>query len=236
MATTPQRAGSRGSSRNRPPRQIQASGATEYELIKANAPAHGTSIRSKSATESRVGEKFIALDAASFVRKGKLGEFDMVVSDRVIAAAGPRSIYAMADAYAISTPEQRMRAERRGVAPKLVKSMAKTLKIPNVRFYQLIGIPKATAEKKASTDTPIAGAAGQSALGVIRLLGIANSIVANSDATEAEEFDTAKWLGQWLERPQPALGGRKPADILDTPTGIDTVAKLLGAIESGAYL
>ena len=38
-----------------------------------------------------------------------------------------------------------------------------------------------------------------------------------------------------IERPQPALGGRKPADLIDTPTGVEVVARLLGSIESGAY-
>ena len=39
-----------------------------------------------------------------------------------------------------------------------------------------------------------------------------------------------------IERPQPALGGNKPADLLDTPTGLQVVSRTLGALESGAYL
>ena len=72
-------------------------------------------------------------------------------------------------------------------------------------------------------------------LGMVKLLGIAQEIVANSTAREAKTFDATKWLGQWIERPQPALGGRRPADLLDTPTGVQVVARLLGSIESGAY-
>jgi len=30
-------------------------------------------------------------------------------------------------------------------------------------------------------------------------------------------------------------GARKPADLVDTPTGLEVVARLLGGIESGAY-
>ena len=62
------------------------------------------------------------------------------------------------------------------------------------------------------------------------------TIVQDSTAAEAKNFDTVKWLGQWIERPQPALGGSKPADYLDTPTGVEIVSKLLGAMRSGAYL
>jgi uncharacterized protein (DUF2384 family) len=55
------------------------------------------------------------------------------------------------------------------------------------------------------------------------------------ETVQAKGFDAAKWLGRWLEQPQPALGGRKAADLIDTPTGVEVVARLLGSIESGAY-
>ena len=71
---------------------------------------------------------------------------------------------------------------------------------------------------------------------MMRLLGLAQEIVANSTSEEAKDFDVGKWLGRWIEIPQPALGGLKPSEVLDTPTGIETVEKLLGALESGVYL
>jgi hypothetical protein len=76
---------------------------------------------------------------------------------------------------------------------------------------------------------------GQSEIAVAKLLVTVKSIVENSTCPEAKGLDAAKWLEQWLERPQPALGGRKPADLIDTPTGVEIVTKLLGSIESGAY-
>jgi putative toxin-antitoxin system antitoxin component (TIGR02293 family) len=109
------------------------------------------------------------------------------------------------------------------------------MKIPSSRIFRILGVPKATAEKKAATGAMLAGRGGQAALGMMKLLGIARSIVANSTAREARDFDAAEWLGIWIERPQPALGGRKPADFLDTPTGVEVVARLLGSVESGAY-
>ena len=133
-------------------------------------------------------------------------------------------------------PLERIDAERAGLAGALVKDLASRLGIANKRMFEVIGVPKATAEKKAASNAAITGAPGQAALGMVRLLSVANAIVANSTADAASDFDTAKWLGRWIEVPQPALGGRRPADVLDTPTGIETVAKLLGAIESGAYL
>lgn len=132
-------------------------------------------------------------------------------------------------------PLQLIETERKGVAGAFVKDLSKRMKIPAQRMFDILGVPKATAEKKVAAGELLTGSGGRAALGMARLLGMANEIVANSTAPEAKDFDAAKWLGQWLERPQPALGGRKPSELIDTPTGLDVVARLLGAIESGAY-
>lgn len=45
-------------------------------------------------------------------------------------------------------------------------------------------------------------------------------------------------LNGWMRGfsgPQRALGGRRPADLLNTPEGIDSVVRLLGSFESGSY-
>ena len=136
---------------------------------------------------------------------------------------------------AAATPMQIIETERAGVRGTLIKDLARRMQVPASRFYEVIGVPKATAEQKASSGAMFAGDGGQAALGVVRLLAIVEAIVANSTAEGAKGFDAPQWLGRWIERPQPSLGGRKPADLLDTPSGIGVVARLLGAIESGAY-
>jgi putative toxin-antitoxin system antitoxin component (TIGR02293 family) len=136
---------------------------------------------------------------------------------------------------ASATPMQLVEIERLGVVGSLIKDLSKRMEIPSTRIFRILGVPKATAEKKASAKEMVAGSGGQAALGMVKLLGIAQEIVRDSTAPEAKGFDSAKWLGQWIERPQPALGGRKPADLLDTPTGVEVVARLLGSIQSGAF-
>jgi putative toxin-antitoxin system antitoxin component (TIGR02293 family) len=136
---------------------------------------------------------------------------------------------------AAATPLQLVEIERSGVPGGFLKDLSRRMEIPAGRVFVMLGVPKATAEKKAATGEVLSGSGGQAAIGIAKLLGIAQGIVANSTAAEAKGFDSAKWLGRWLERPQPALGGRRPGDLVDTPTGIEVVAKLLGAIESGAY-
>lgn len=136
---------------------------------------------------------------------------------------------------AAATPMEIVELERHGIASMFLKDLSKRMQLPAVRIFDIVGIPKATAEKKVAAKEPIAGTGGQAALGLAKLLAIAQNIVENSTAPEAEDFDAAKWLGQWIERPQPALGGRKPADLIATPTGLEMVTRVLGAIESGAY-
>lgn len=49
------------------------------------------------------------------------------------------------------------------------------------------------------------------------------------------EFDIDRWLQDWLQTPQPALGGARPAELLATEAGIESVRRVLGAVISGAY-
>jgi putative toxin-antitoxin system antitoxin component (TIGR02293 family) len=135
----------------------------------------------------------------------------------------------------VADPLQLVATERDGVASVFVKDLAGELRIPAQRMFAILGVPKATAEKKIASGELLAGSGGRAALGVARLLGMAQAMVEESTAAEARDFDAARWLGGWLERPQPALGGRKPAELVDTPTGLAVVTRLLGAVESGAY-
>ena len=69
-----------------------------------------------------------------------------------------------------------------------------------------------------------------------QLLAKAQELAAQSTHPDAATFDTARWLGGWIRKPQPALGGRRPEELLDTPTGQAAVMRVLGAMESGAFL
>ena len=146
-----------------------------------------------------------------------------------------RGVDAYVRAVACASPMETIAIERQGVLVAFVDDLSKQMGLPSSRMFDILGVPKAKAWKKSATRMYIDGCAGQSALRIIKLLGIARAIVNNSTAEEAKKCHSTRWLGQWIERPQPALGGRKPAELMDTPTGGKIVAKLLGSIESGAY-
>jgi len=157
--------------------------------------------------------------------------------DQVIGFGGARpGIWAFVGAVDRATPTEFMTLERAGVEGRMIKAMAGELRLPVASFYEMLGMPKATIEKKTAANEPVAGAYGHAALGMAKLLATAKNIVGNSTAAGAKNFDVGKWLGEWITRPQAALGGKKPAAFLDTPTGAEIVNRLLGTIESGAYL
>lgn len=136
--------------------------------------------------------------------------------------------------YSVNTalPKQLIEVERRGVSARFVGDMATRMCVSYTHLSKMLGISKATAARKLAKNEPINGTA---AIAIARLLAIANEIVKDSTDPDGSKFDTAKWLGQWIELPQPALGGRKPSELLDTPTGAAMVTKVLRAIRSGAY-
>ena len=136
----------------------------------------------------------------------------------------------------LSSPSDMVTIERQGVSGAMVKSLAEKLSLTTVRFAQIIGAPKATLERKAANGSFITGGSAYAALGTIKLVNTVQAMLDDSTHPDAKTTDAAKWLGQWIEQPQPALGGQKPADLMDTPTGMAMVSRVLGSVASGAYL
>ncbi len=63
--------------------------------------------------------------------------------------------------------------------------------------------------------------------------GQADNIVRESG--EPEGFSAAEWVASWLQRRHPALGGRRPGELMDTADGRKLVTDLLARQQSGAY-
>ena len=138
--------------------------------------------------------------------------------------------------FGTTPPSDMIALERKGVPGAMVKSLAEKLSLTTVRFAQIIGAPKASLERKAANGTLITGGSAYAALGTIKLINIVQAMLDDSTHPDAKKLEAAKWLGQWIEQPQPALGGQKPADMMDTPTGMAMVSRVLGVVTSGAYL
>ena len=48
-------------------------------------------------------------------------------------------------------------------------------------------------------------------------------------------FDAQTWLNHWLVGVVPALGDRRPLDVLKEPGGLEVVRSLLMRVQSGAF-
>lgn len=132
-----------------------------------------------------------------------------------------------------ATPMELVELEWQGVTVAFLRTFAAQLGVSDARLSEIIGVPKGTNARR-SAEVRVVGAAGHAAIALIELLAEVQEIVANSTSPRAEGFDVAKWLGQWIELPQPALDGRRPVELIGTPTGARVVLRLLGGIESGA--
>ena len=195
-----------------------------------------TTAKSGSLAKSRRGAgAAVPAVSSTFMNGGEPAKARRKTKTTGILYQRSKGVDAYVRAVARATPMEIVEIERQGVLGAFIKDLSKRMEVPTSRIFNILGVPKATAEKKAAAGELVSGSGGQAAVGMIKLLGIAQDMVENSTAAEAKNFDAARWLGQWIERPQPALGGRKPADLIDTPTGVEVVARLLGSIESGAY-
>ncbi|WP_224788623.1 MbcA/ParS/Xre antitoxin family protein [Pandoraea terrae] len=50
-----------------------------------------------------------------------------------------------------------------------------------------------------------------------------------------DKFNAAQWVDQWIETPNPALGGIRPSALMDTVAGQALVSSVLSKMLSGAY-
>ncbi|MNW01193.1 hypothetical protein D3C71_1967940 [compost metagenome] len=48
-------------------------------------------------------------------------------------------------------------------------------------------------------------------------------------------FDAAVWVAQWLDQPLPALGERRPAELMGTAEGQAILSNMLSRTQSGTY-
>lgn len=131
---------------------------------------------------------------------------------------------------------ERVQIERHGVPYQVVQGLLEEIGVSSSDFQRYVRIPKATYIKKMKERSFFAGTPGQSVVGLLDLINrVEDMLAAERDNPEARGFDVEKWVGEWIRRPQPALGGLAPVDLLDTPSGRESVLKVLGAMQSGAY-
>jgi len=131
------------------------------------------------------------------------------------------------------SPAERIALVKRGVLAGDVFKMAKTIGRPKERLMKVLGLPRATVDRKARANRPLSVEHGERLIGFAKLVAQVQVMVEQSGHRTG--FDAAKWLGDWLERPLPALGGKCAAEYMDTGEGQQLVSSLIAKMQSGAY-
>lgn len=128
---------------------------------------------------------------------------------------------------------ERVRIVKLGVPASVVDVMAKRMAMPKERLVGTLGLARATIDRKARENKPLSSDESSRVLGMARLVGQVQAMVEESGNPQG--FNAAEWVARWLERPLAALGGQRPAELMDTPEGQGIVSQIVARMQSGAY-
>lgn len=154
---------------------------------------------------------------------------------RVHLVAPPTEVTLLLTFLRSASPLEMIELERQGIDPKVLRPLSAALGMTLTQFCKTLGVPRGAPKRLCEADKALRGAPGLATIHLLRLFCLAQEIVEDSAVESTEPFDVGKWLGRWIQTAQPSLGGRRPADFLDTPTGFTLSATLLGALRSNAY-
>lgn len=129
---------------------------------------------------------------------------------------------------------ERVAMVKEGVPARLLVLISEDMAIPKDKLYTTIGLARATASRKLREQQVLSQDESERVLGIARLVGQVFTMVKESGCPDG--FDAARWVAAWLDQPQPALGGQRPAELMDTTDGRTIVSDLLARMQSGAYV
>ena len=133
----------------------------------------------------------------------------------------------------VASPETRIGMIRKGVPATDAKRIIIDLGVEQRAFFRALGFKTATVNRKVRQNEQLTSDESERLLGVAKLVGQIEAIVA--DSGDPEGFDAPEWLSRWLREPLPALRGQAPISFLDTMEGQAIVSDVLSRIQSGAY-
>lgn len=131
------------------------------------------------------------------------------------------------------TSVERIEVVKQGVPSLWLNKISADMVVPKDRLFHWLGIPRATANRKVKSGDALDRQQSEPTLGMARLVGLVQNVVEQSGNVEG--FDAARWTAEFLERPNPALGGKLPGDFMDTADGRGLVESLILQQQAGTY-
>ena len=141
-------------------------------------------------------------------------------------------IFEYKDVFSLSSVE-RIEVVKQGVPSLWLNKISTDMVVPKDRLFHWLGIPRATANRKVKSGDALDRQQSEPTLGMARLVGLVRNVVEQSGNVEG--FDAARWTAEFLERPNPALGGKPPGDFMDTADGRGLVESLILQQQAGTY-
>jgi len=128
---------------------------------------------------------------------------------------------------------ERVKIVRAGLPAAYVKTLTVAMHMSIDRFYRTTGLARPTIDRKIRSLKLLSQDESERVMGIARLVGQAQHLVEESGG--AAKFHAGRWVGDWLQRPLPALDGKAPGELMDTVDGRALVSDLLAQQQSGAY-
>lgn len=125
---------------------------------------------------------------------------------------------------------------RDGVPASAIEVVAQAMDMSVARVQKALNLPASTVARKIKSQEKLPVDQSERVIQAMRLIGLAQRLVDEyGDPALSQGVDAAKWFGEWIEEPNPALGMQKPVEFLDTATGAGLVESLLHKMVSGVY-
>jgi len=148
-------------------------------------------------------------------------------------ASPARSKVLTASGLYFATELERVTIIRQGVPANILVQISSAMDISNDLLFSTLALPRSTVVRKIQNNEMLSAEQSERVVGLERLVGQVEAMVKQSGNPEG--FDAGRWVGDWLQRPLPALDGKRPAEFMDTMEGQNLVARFLAQSQSGAY-
>lgn len=131
------------------------------------------------------------------------------------------------------SPAEVITIVRQGVPAERLIEIGACLHRSKEWLFRTLKLPRSTMDHKIRQHERLSPEHSERVVGLERLIGQVQAMVEDTEA--APDFNACRWVGQWLDRPVPALGGAKPADFMDTLQGQALVSRLLAQSQAGVF-
>jgi len=120
-----------------------------------------------------------------------------------------------------------------GVHAVALETIAEDLGVPSHRVAGWLGLSRRAVARKVRMRRSFDVSDSERVLALARIIG--QLVSASPSVDPRASILMLRWLGSWLERPLPALGGLPPCVLMDTAEGRQLVSLTLAQMVDGSY-